>query len=286
MNYFLEIQRAIDFIESNLTEDVTLSDVTQTTNFSMYHFHRIFQAMVGESITDYIRKRRLTEAARALAQTENPILDISLDYQYQSQEAFSRAFKKMYGLTPGKYRQHPYPLIFLEKRTLTPDRLTHLQRRITMQPKIIQKEGFSVIGLEYYGANTDGEIPAMWGELNKRIQEIPNRVNSNTCYGVCSPVEKLAEEFKFFYLAGVEVTRTDQIPEGMVAKSVPAAQYAVFSHKGSPDNLDQTYEYIMGTWLPNSGYEQVMSPDFELYDQRFNPESEDSEMFIYIPIKG
>ena len=61
---------------------------------------------------------------------------------------------------------------------------------------------------------------------------------------------------------------------------------AVFSHKGSPNNLNLTYEYIIGTWLPNSGYEPVMSPDFELYDQRFNPESEDSEMFIFIPIKG
>lgn len=285
MNYFLQIQVAIDFIESNLTKDINLSDVAQTTNFSMYHFHRIFQAIVGESITDYIRKRRLTEAAKTLVQTDQRILDVSIEYQYQSQEAFSRAFKKMYGLTPGKYRKHRCPLIYLEKQILTPDRLTHLQRRITMEPKIIQKNEFSVIGLEYYGDNKNGEIPAMWGELDKRIHEIPNRINLKTSYGVCSPVEKMTDESRFSYIAGVEVNKTDQIPEGMVAKHVPTTQYAVFSHKGSPKNLDKTYEYILGTWLPNSGYQPVMSPDLEVYDHRFNPKSEDSEMFIYIPIK-
>lgn len=284
MNYFHQVQKAIDFIESNLTEDITLSDVAQTINFSMFHFHRIFHAMVGETITDYIRKRRLTEAAKTLIQTDQRILDISLEYLYQSQEAFSRAFKKMFGLTPGQYRKRQQPLIYLEKKILTPDKLTHLQRRITMEPKIIQKEEFHVIGMEYYGDNKNGEIPAMWGEFINRIQEIPNRVNLNT-YGVCSPIEKMTDESKFFYIAGVEVTCIDQIPEGMVAKTVPAAQYAVFTHKGSPDKLGQTYEYIMGTWLPNSGYKPMMSPDFEFYDHRFKPDSENSEMFIYYPIK-
>lgn len=285
MNYFQKVQQAIDYIETNLTEDITLQDVADEIHFSMYHFHRIFKAMVGESITDYIRKRRLTEASIHLITSQKQILDISLEYQYQSQEAFTRAFKKMYGVTPGQYRKRQQHLILLQRKVITKNRLEHLQRRISMEPKIVQNESFYVIGLEYYGANKNGEIPAMWEEFISRIGEIPNQVNSSSTYGVCSPVEEMTDDSEFSYIAGVEVSSIKEIPQGMTGKNVPANQYAVFTHKGSTELLGQTYEYIFGTWLPNSGYEPVLAPDFELYDERFDPSSEDSEMFIYIPIK-
>lgn len=99
------IQTAISFIENNLHESLTADQVASQAGFSKYHFHRLFQSSVGLSFTDYIRRRRLAGASAALLHTELGILDIAFMYQFESQEAFTRAFKKHYNLPPGKYRR-------------------------------------------------------------------------------------------------------------------------------------------------------------------------------------
>ncbi len=103
--YDRAIQRAIEWIEARLHEEISADDVADRASFSKYHFHRIFQARVGMSITAYIRMRRLANAAVALIHTNVRILDMAMDYRFESQEAFTRAFKKMYRLPPGQYRK-------------------------------------------------------------------------------------------------------------------------------------------------------------------------------------
>lgn len=286
MEYLAKVQNAIDYIEAHLTDDITIGQVAEAASFSLFHFHRIFLAMVGESITEYIRKRRLTEACLALKETDKRIIDIAFDYQYQSQEAFTRAFTRLYGLTPGKYRKDKVmPTGFLYRKKLTEEALLHLQRGITMEPKFLTKGEFKIIGMEYVGNNKNGEIGQMWHRFIPRMGEITNRTNSDVSYGVCFPVENMKEDSEFSYVAGLEVDNFDQIPEGMVARTVPAGKYAVFIHKGSLDNLRSTYEYIYGSWLPKSGQEVAFQPDFEFYSERFIPDSEDCELDIYVPLK-
>ncbi|WP_213028909.1 AraC family transcriptional regulator [Shouchella tritolerans] len=99
------IKKIIMYVEENLHQPLTLENVARHSNFSKYHFHRIFQSTVGMTITDYIRKRRLANASVALLHTNERILDIALYYQFESQESFTRAFKEVYNLTPGKYRK-------------------------------------------------------------------------------------------------------------------------------------------------------------------------------------
>lgn len=103
MEYISRIQSSIDYIEDNLTSEIDLKNVADQSYFSLYYFHKIFHPITQTSIKEYIRKRRLTEAAYELVNTKNRIIDIAIKYQYQSQAAFTRAFKKMYGTTPGKY---------------------------------------------------------------------------------------------------------------------------------------------------------------------------------------
>ncbi|MBP1994059.1 helix-turn-helix transcriptional regulator [Paenibacillus eucommiae] len=100
------VKRAIDYIENNIKQKVGLQDIAKHVIISKFHFHRMFSVAVGTSIADYIRKRRLTRAALELVQTNKRILDIAIDYHFQSQEAFTRAFKKMFHLTPGQYRDY------------------------------------------------------------------------------------------------------------------------------------------------------------------------------------
>lgn len=104
MHHEETIQRTIRWIESHLHEPLSINNLDAVTGFSKYHFHRIFQASVGMSVTAYIRMRRLANAASLLLNTMERIIDIAFHYQFESQEAFTRAFKKSYGLPPGQYR--------------------------------------------------------------------------------------------------------------------------------------------------------------------------------------
>lgn len=105
MDYQSKVWDSLQYIEENLNGKIDLEELAKRVHLSKYHFHRIFHKISGESVTRYITKRRLEKAAEELARTERPIIDIALESQYGSQESFSRAFLKMHGLTPGKYRR-------------------------------------------------------------------------------------------------------------------------------------------------------------------------------------
>lgn len=104
-NYEFVIKQTIMYIEEHLHESLTLEDIARQSNFSKFHFHRIFQSSAGMTITEYIRMRRLANASAALLYSNERILDIALYYQFESQESFTRAFKKIYKLPPGQYRR-------------------------------------------------------------------------------------------------------------------------------------------------------------------------------------
>lgn len=105
MDYRSKIRDSRNYIEKNLDQKISLDDLARKVHLSKYYYHRLFHKMEGESITKFINKRRMEQAADALVKTNQPIIEIALKYQYGSQESFSRAFKRVYGLTPGKYRK-------------------------------------------------------------------------------------------------------------------------------------------------------------------------------------
>lgn len=111
LRYEDTIQSALEWIERNLHRAIYLEDVALAANFSKFHFHRIFQGALKKSVDDYIRMRRLAVAAVQLIHSEERIIEVALHAQFNSQEAFSRSFKKMYGLSPGAYRKMMRTLI-------------------------------------------------------------------------------------------------------------------------------------------------------------------------------
>lgn len=152
-----------------------------------------------------------------------------------------------------------------------------------MEPTIIEKGRFFLVGMEYYGTGQDQRIPQLWEQFMKRICEIPN-CQSRETYGFCEMLFGDPDDGPFSYIAAAPVEAVEGIPRGMLAKEVPASKYAVFTHKGTLDSLQDTYNYIYKVWLPKSGY-QVDNFDMELYDHRFNF-TPSSEFDIYIPIKS
>ncbi|MBA4364648.1 MAG: AraC family transcriptional regulator [Coprothermobacter sp.] len=285
MDYLTDVQRAVDYIEGHLDDDVATADVAGTVGLSMWHFHRIFHAVTGATIQEYARLRRLDRAAHALQETRRPIIDIAFDGRFESQEAFTRAFRKAYGMPPGKFRSSGRHLPYLGIRRLTTARLRHLQGGITMEPSIVRKAAFTVVGMEYHGRNENNEIPAPWQSFMPHMREISGQAHPHESFGLCIGDVDYKQTGVFRYVAGQQVTEAAAVPEGMIAVTVPEATYVVFTHRGTLETLRQTYDYIYGTWLPTSSRELADTPDFELYDDRFDAASPSSEMDIYVPLK-
>jgi predicted transcriptional regulator YdeE len=152
------------------------------------------------------------------------------------------------------------------------------QESDTMQPKIVEKPAFTVVGMGYQGKNENDEIGELWAHFNPRMSEIQDVIDG--AFGVCEPAK---EDGTFRYLAGMGVSKTDQIPQGMQVWEVPAQRYAVFPC--TLQNIHETYRYAFETWLPGSDYTYSGTPDFEYYDETFEPEDEGSTLYIYVPVK-
>jgi len=148
-----------------------------------------------------------------------------------------------------------------------------------MEPEIKSSPAFTVVGMKYRGKNEKNEIPQLWGEFGPRMNEIKHIVGP--AYGVMDNYDEKSGEFD--YIAGIGVDSTADIPSGMVSVDIPEQTYAVFTC--TLPTLGKTFGYAYKTWLPQSGYQRTGGPEFELYDRNFNPEDENSEICIYIPVK-
>jgi len=144
------INQAIDYMENNLTEPIRLENISAVGGYSRFHFCRLFVDLTGETPAGYLRKRRLSEAARELVNSKKPILNIALDYQFQSQEAFTRSFKRRFRISPGIYRKRRYLARIFSRITLDPSRkhLIYFQRG-DAQEEITPRPGLGLIRRVY-----------------------------------------------------------------------------------------------------------------------------------------
>ena len=157
-----------------------------------------------------------------------------------------------------------------------------------MEPKIISRDEIKLVGMQYIGSDIS-EISKMWCSFIQRTAEIKGRVNEKVCYGIgectCEGECKCGQGADFSYIAGVEVDSFDQLPAGMITRTLPASKYAVFTHKGPLSALSTTYENVFTKWIPASGLQPDANFAFEYYDERFNANSDNSEVDIYVPVK-
>lgn len=156
-----------------------------------------------------------------------------------------------------------------------------------MEPRIVKKAEFKVIGLRYEGKNEQGEISRLWVDFSPRVKEIPNLTldpeYGDVAYGVCSCIEG-AEPEVFEYIASLPVSSLETIPQGMVGKVVPEQTYAVMEARGLKE-IGPTYDHIIKQWLPSSDYLPGDGPDFELYPENYNVNDPESPLFIFFPVK-
>lgn len=197
-------QRGIDFIEGHLFEPFTLDEVASAAALSTYHFARTFRVLMGETVMDYARRRRLTLAAVRLVDEDIRLIDLALASKFESQEAFARAFKKQFHVTPGDFRKSGTRLMANTLNAPDLSQLVHTKEKITMEPKFVETEEFKVIGMmANFNDDTKKGIPDLWSVFAPRMGEIAARIEGTT-YGVCFPTA--LEDENFDYMAAVPVS--------------------------------------------------------------------------------
>ncbi|WP_130805385.1 AraC family transcriptional regulator [Senegalia massiliensis] len=291
MRYENDIIKVVNYIEKNLQNDLYVEELTSNIGYSYYHFSRVFYSATGEKLGDYIRRRRLAEASIRLIETNDSILMIALDYQFQSQEAFTRSFKKVFGITPKEYRMNGVKSISNTKFELNKDRLNHRFYKIDLKPDIVKiTEDKYLIGLEKSFTIRENIIPNIWDIFLSRFKEIKDSINENILYGMTIAnfdidFAKFNENTKSKHFVGVEVKRYSEPPLGMKVEKINKGYYAVFRYKGSIKNIRNTYEYIWGTWAKNLKYNLRKDHQIEVYDQEFYDYDDERNIIkIYMPI--
>ncbi|MGG1441438.1 AraC family transcriptional regulator [Brevibacillus laterosporus] len=289
MDYFERIQNSIEFIEKNLQEELNITEISSKSCFSAFHFQRIFQAITGFSVQEYIRSRRLSEAAILLKETRKNILEIAFFFQYGSQEAFTRAFVNYFGLTPAKYRKEgaiikqQQKINFLDYKNKTKGNL------VMNKPEVVVLNKKLIIGYEYKtNLNNEKyfeEIPVFYIDFgrNEYYCRIPKKISPNMSYGISANFD---DEGHFSFIVGEEVKEINsELENGFVNFEIPEGKYARFKVNGTTDLVQSTRRYIYGTWLLNSKYERRDGPDFEITDVLNSTFPNEMKMKIYIPIK-
>ena len=272
-------QKALWFIESHLGQSLALDDVADVAGVSRFHLVRAFAAATGFSVMRYVRARRLTEAARVLARGAPDILTLALDADYGSHEAFTRAFRDHFGVTPEAVRAASC--------------LDHLKLQEPIQmdssafdtlsaPRFETGKAFLVAGLgERFNHDNGAGIPGLWHRFHQSVDGIPGRIGT-VAYGVCCNGDDAGN---FDYIAGVEVADFSDLPREFSRIRIPAQRYAVFSHADHVSTIRRTVNTIWNHWLPASHLKVADAPNFERYGEAFDPLTGNGGFEIWIPVR-
>lgn len=286
------LQNVLEHIDRHITEKFTLEGLAQYAGFSMWHFSRMFQWGTGCSVMSYVRSRKLAFAASELHSGEK-ILDIAVKYGFETHSGFSKAFRRYYGCVPETYRCHACC-----GKPLTPSLpkiKVYLNGGIIMEPKFVTLPEISLVGFVCRTTSANNvnirAIPEFWndymssGKSEKLHKE--SFLKKHWEYGVCFPENPETGEFE--YVIGVEPKSDAEVPPEYARRTIPAAEYAVFSTPPAKvadftQTIQGTWNYIYNEWFPKSGYEYAPGcTDFELYDERcMNQDAQICD--IYIPV--
>ena len=274
------VAKALWFIESHFASDVSLAEISAIAGVSRFHMVRAFGVTTGRSVMRYVRGRRLSEAAKVLAKGAPDILMVALDAGYGSHEAFTRAFRDQFGVTPDMVRAGgTVENLYL----VEPVTMDEIPKTILQPPRIEAGRALLIAGLgEHFTFESLGGLPGLWQRFGEHLGNVPGQVGS-IAYGVCYNTDDLGH---FDYIAGVEVADFASLPKDFARLRLGEQRYAVFTHREHVSTVRGTFMAIFNDWLPKSGYLNADAPPFERYDERFDPRTGMGGFEIWIPVRG
>src|SRR5260370_378666 len=240
-------QKALWFIESHLADQLTMDEIAGVAGISRFHMVRAFAAATGLSVMRYVRARRLTEAARALAAGAPDILTLALDADYGSHEAFTRAFRDHFGITPEAVRA---TTCLSRLKLQEPIMMDSTASNNLQAPRFETGKPLLVAGVgDRFSHENGAGIPALWHRYHQSVADIPGRVGQ-VAYGVCCNGDDAGN---FDYIAGVEVSDFSDLPREFSRVRIPEQKYVVFTHGEHVASIRRTVNTISNPCLPASG---------------------------------
>lgn len=280
MEWIERLNKAINYIEEHITEEIDYEQVAKVACCSAYHFQRMFAYMANVPLSEYIRRRRMSLAAVDLQAADDKVIDIALKYGYSSPTAFNRAFQSVHGIAPSLVKKggisiKSYPPLSFKITVIGVEEMNY---------RIEEKNEFRIIGvsqpLEKDIEKNFAVVPQMWqkaamdGTIPMLTQLMDSQPMGILGVSACNDLE----QWRYF----LAVSSTKPVHDNLEEYIVPAFTWAIFSGSGvCPQAIQALEQRIVTEWLPTSGYEYANGPDIEVY---LTPDPGNAQFEVWIPV--
>lgn len=280
MEWTDRLNKVMSYIEEHITEEIDYKELSRIACCSTYHFQRMFTYIAGVSLSEYIRRRRMSLAAVDLQRGDEKMIDIGLKYGYSSPTAFNRAFQSIHGIAPSAMKKEgvsikSFPPITFKVTIKGVEELNY---------RIETKEAFRIVGKSYPLKREIEqnflEVPQMWqravldGTIKKIIPLMNDQPQGVLGVSVCDH----EDEWRYY----IAVPSSADIDNSLEEYMIPACMWAIFPGIGTGKSIQELEKRIVTEWLPTSGYEFTEGPDIEVY---FDPDPSDTQYEVWIPIQ-
>lgn len=264
MNWLTNFSKAIDYIENHLDKEISYDEIARIACCSTFYFQRIFSYIIGISLSEYIRRRRMTQAGFDLQRTDMKVLDVALKYGYASPTSFNRAFQSVHGIAPINAKEagstlNTYPAIRLS---------INVAGGSVMSYRIEKKETIRIVGVRTQLSENIEEnqnnVPLFWDRTIKshQFQEVI-KIGNGVPKGVLGISVYENSQDIFYYIA---TASNKEVPVGMYEYNIPASTWVIFENDGyMKEDVQSVFRRFFTEWLPFSGYDYAGLPDIEVY---------------------
>lgn len=285
------IKETIETIENEIKNYKNLDEISNSVGISKFYLNRLFKAITDKSLMAYVRGRKLSNSLYDLINTDLNIIDIALEYQFDHEQSYIRAFKQQFNITPAQYRKVKCEIPI--EPVIDMNCFFNLDQGLVIKPRICIKPEFYVQGIskeiihkENYEKLTTNALADKF--LREYWPFIENKINENIYIGLVQYSEN--PRYSNYYVPSVETSKLNKVDAPYVNYRIPSNEYAVFKYVGfhspyeiSYKTLKELYDYIMGTWQKMTAYKQISPYHFERLDFNICSDSY-CEMDVYMPI--
>lgn len=285
------IENTSEYLETHLFDDITLDSVSSHVNLSKFHLLRLWKGITGNGLMAYVRRRRLAMSLSDLIQNKNTMDFVAAKFGFGCERTYTRAFKEEYGVSPSKWRRHPYPLDILDRFNL--EFLACAGQGLIYFKAITIRPAFKIAGIPYQvfvKDNLDFQVANRHGTqfADYHLPKIINPVDQNLYIGFTTIVPN--ESHFTYYMPSTEVDDNSIVPENMIVKNIPAHKYGVFTYVGahgpeeiSSATLSEIWHYVYQVWMPTVNFQLKENFRFERID-RSGCNEDFSQCDLYYPI--
>ncbi|MET9880096.1 AraC family transcriptional regulator [Actinacidiphila glaucinigra] len=280
------LNQAMEHIERGLDQDIEVDELARIAATSEYHLRRMFSALAGMPLSEYIRRRRLTLAGAEVLAGRETLLEIAVRYGYGSGEAFARAFRAMHGIGPGEARRTGAALNSQSRMAF---QLT-IEGSSNMRYRVVDKADFAVVGLKarvpLVHAGPNQAIIDFVRGIDPRLQEGLEKLSDQEPHGIVAVCDDLdpsrAEGTELDYYHGVITSAA--APEGATTLAVPAGTWAVFTTSGpAPQAVQELWRDVFTEWFPSNPYRSRTGP--EILRLRLSPDKTEADAELWLPVE-